>query len=286
MGKEIAVKEFVPAEGVDFGIGEGINNSGYHLHAHNYCELCFVVSGSGTHIFNGALYSLEQGDVFSIKGEQYHGYKDCRELRLYNIAIEHKCTDKLNGEVKDSEGFKVLFEGGKSSDDFLYKKFEGEKYGVIFGLLESIQYELNFKEEGYLTLCESYLTQLVCFLSREFGERKQRNPRSAILADTVKYIKQNPAKQMTSQELADIAHLSVRHFIRIFKEAYNDTPANYILKLRLEMARNILKDGQYNVCEVSGMCGFKYSNYFSKMFKKAYGVTPKAYKNSDDGILQ
>ena len=104
---------------------------------------------------------------------------------------------------------------------------------------------------------------------------------SARLTDTMKYIKENLSEQMTNHQLADVAHMSLRHFIRIFKHIYNDTPTNFILKLRLEKARDLLEDGTYNVYEISNICGFSHSNYFSKIFRKAYGVTPRDYRKTN-----
>lgn len=61
------------------------------------------------------------------------------------------------------------------------------------------------------------------------------------------------------------------------KAITGDTPNIYIKTIQMKQAALLLKNTNYSVLDVSVMVGFNDSIYFSKTFKKYYGVTPKAY---------
>jgi len=55
------------------------------------------------------------------------------------------------------------------------------------------------------------------------------------------------------------------------------TPIKYITMLRMEKAKELLITGHYKVSEIAGMCGFENVYYFSNVFKKHEGISPKNY---------
>jgi len=278
MENERELRKFTPIDNLSFFVDYGDANSSGFNHSHNYCELVFIISGSGTHVLNNAEHNVEAGDVFTIKPGQFHKFLDCRNIKLYNISLDPNRLNELDGEIKELEGFRSLFMDEEPLGNFPYRRLPGKKYDYIYGLLSSIIDEVSRSEEGYITLCELYLVQIIVFLSREYGKTEYTSSQNIRLAEAVAYIEKNLAQQITNYELSEISHLSLRHFTRIFKMVYNDTPANYITKLRLKTAKSLLEDDSYNISEIAGMCGFSDNNHFSKMFKRAYGVTPKRYR--------
>jgi AraC-like DNA-binding protein len=69
------------------------------------------------------------------------------------------------------------------------------------------------------------------------------------------------------------------YFRKTFKSIYKISPHQYILNLKLMNAEKMLKSELYSISEVSAKCGFSDYKYFSRIFKKNYGVTPSAYTN-------
>lgn len=64
---------------------------------------------------------------------------------------------------------------------------------------------------------------------------------------------------------------------RMFKEVLHQSPSDYISQFRMKKALDFMKDGNLNISQISFECGFNDPKYFSKAFKKFYGVTPKKY---------
>ena len=79
--------------------------------------------------------------------------------------------------------------------------------------------------------------------------------------------------------LCEISHLSEDYFRKTFKRIYKLSPHQYILNLKLLNAEKMLKSELYSIAEVSEKCGFSDYKYFSRIFKKNYGVSPSAYVN-------
>jgi transcriptional regulator GlxA family with amidase domain len=68
--------------------------------------------------------------------------------------------------------------------------------------------------------------------------------------------------------------LSPFHFIRTFRQAYQLTPYQYLLEVRLQNAQQMLQSKSLAITEVSHSCGFSDVCAFSKAFKKRFGIAP------------
>lgn len=88
------------------------------------------------------------------------------------------------------------------------------------------------------------------------------------------YISQNLSYDIKISDICRYADTSRTMLYEAFKSDLNIGVAEYIKKMRLEKAYSLLKSGEYNVSKVSQTCGFSDYNYFSRIFKKEYGVSP------------
>lgn len=73
-------------------------------------------------------------------------------------------------------------------------------------------------------------------------------------------------------------NLSLRHLERLFKAAQKPTPPQCLHQLRLERARELVLNSNDTAQEIAGKVGFKHENYFSREFKRVYGLPPIAYR--------
>ncbi|MEM1298487.1 MAG: AraC family transcriptional regulator [Pseudomonadota bacterium] len=92
-----------------------------------------------------------------------------------------------------------------------------------------------------------------------------------------------PAPDLKS--LADKGGVHVNQVIRDFRQVYGLTPGEFLRMKRLEHAKQILGEGS-SLTEAAMDAGFSDQSHFSRMFRKAYGMTPSAYRNLGSGNLQ
>lgn len=93
-----------------------------------------------------------------------------------------------------------------------------------------------------------------------------------------KYIHDHYTEPVSLEEVAQLIDLSPNYFSNLFKEATGKTFVDYITHLRLNKAEGLLQENRYNLKEISYMVGYKDPNYFSRVFKKLYELSPKSYQ--------
>ena len=99
----------------------------------------------------------------------------------------------------------------------------------------------------------------------------------------VRHIEQTIDKEMSLDELAELACFSPFHFQRIFKEVLGETPKQFIKRLRLEEAARILAfQPELNILEVAFKVGFQSLEAFSRAFKDYYYLSPDKYRKSSE----
>lgn len=92
------------------------------------------------------------------------------------------------------------------------------------------------------------------------------------------YIHHNLDTSLDLDTLAQVACLSKFHFIRLFKEAFGQTPRQYLIGHRLEHARILLLNSSKTFHEICQEVGLKDSSSFGRLFKRSYGATPQIYR--------
>jgi AraC family transcriptional regulator len=85
---------------------------------------------------------------------------------------------------------------------------------------------------------------------------------------------------LSLQALANESGYSRVHFVRMFKAATGSSPHNYLLNLKLERARELLKNPSMPLIDIALDCGFSSHSHMSRLFHKFVGVTPSAYRRS------
>jgi len=90
-----------------------------------------------------------------------------------------------------------------------------------------------------------------------------------------KHYKEN----FTTEQVASLAGLSPRHFIRKFKKATGENPLKYLQQLRLETAKNILETTSDNIDDITQTIGYKDTRTFRRLFKKYTSLSPREYRD-------
>jgi AraC family transcriptional regulator len=96
----------------------------------------------------------------------------------------------------------------------------------------------------------------------------------------LEYINANLSDNLELSVLAEVAGLNLYHFARAFKQSTGETPHQYVLRRRIEEAKEFLRHPQASVIEASARTGFVDQSHFSKVFRRIVGIAPSEYRNS------
>ena len=95
-----------------------------------------------------------------------------------------------------------------------------------------------------------------------------------------KWMEQNYSAQVNLRQVADIAMLNQEHFLRMFKQAYQQTPHQYLTQLRVDAAKLLLARSSEPVSTISQQVGFESLSSFSGLFKQKVGSTPGEFRKT------
>jgi AraC family transcriptional regulator len=100
----------------------------------------------------------------------------------------------------------------------------------------------------------------------------------ARLRRVVEYVEERMADDLALADLASVAELSETHFCRAFKQATGMPPHQYLLKRRIERAREILANRELSLADVALELGFSSQSHFTSHFRRIVGVTPGQFR--------
>ncbi len=118
-------------------------------------------------------------------------------------------------------------------------------------------------------------TQNMIAVDNNFQKESTANP----LAFIVQYIKENINEKIQISELSDKACMSKASFFRAFKKELGVSPLEYILKEKLNRAKELLANPNIKVTAISYELGFNDLNYFVRLFRQKEGITPRQYQS-------
>ncbi len=123
---------------------------------------------------------------------------------------------------------------------------------------------------------------VLCLLRLQYqntlAEDAAHNPNSHPFAAVLRFIQENLTDNIRIEELCRIAHMSKSRFYRLFTDHTGMTPLQMIQEQRIRHAKHLLRSPDVNIKEVAYAAGFNDPNYFSRMFKKQEGMTPRQYR--------
>ena len=132
-------------------------------------------------------------------------------------------------------------------------------------------YEANDLKSIAASLREDF-----CVLCDGLKSRKYRSEHS-VVDRIVQYLDENLHEDIGHDALAAKYRMHPGYLSRLFKQEMGETLSEYLLRIRIEKAARLLKEGHHKIGEISVMVGYSASSYFSIMFKKYTGYSPREY---------
>ena len=103
---------------------------------------------------------------------------------------------------------------------------------------------------------------------------------SDVVYKAMEYVKTYYMKRITLDDVAQHVYLSRSYLSSIFKKETGRSLVAYINQVRIAKSKLFLLDGGIPIADIAGMCGFDDQSYFTKVFKRETGVSPKRYRDT------
>ena len=139
----------------------------------------------------------------------------------------------------------------------------------------------NHKDElyAYRVLCTLSSLWLKIQENLSLPESNRESIASVRMKLFLEYIHNHFAKQISLEDLAKNANVSVSEVLRCFKLCMQTTPYKYITELRLQKAATMLKETDEPITNIIDSVGFSSLSHFGKCFKEKTGYSPKEFRN-------
>lgn len=248
-------------------------------HSHDFLEVAFVLSGVGKYRIEDEVYDIQEGDLI-----------------ILNPGVKHQALFVKEADVPTTEffvGFSDIQIPGFAANYLPIPEgaymihTTGELRQKLFKICSSMEAENAVWREGRYFMLKAYLMQMLLLIIREQCEPVASSGRYAfesmnrkyIVEQLVNYLEDHYNEKVSLDQIAENMYLSPFYISKIFKSETGDTPIRHLINIRLEKARDLLRNGyDGSIQEVAAMVGYDDAYHFSKLFKKHYGITPSQAK--------
>ncbi len=252
---------------------------------HDHFEMVYVKKGEGVFEVSGQPVPIGANDILIIKPNQMHKLTVKSEAGCQFIVLRFKFEGRFNHEYSEVslEDF-LNFVRGKESGSYIALKVNQKN--EIINLLNKIVKEKATVEIGSDFLSYLLILELFVHLSRVLkmeweNSIKGESPKlKELIRIAVEFIYNNFEREISVQDIANYVFLSTGYFTRAFKEETGISPINYLRKVRIDRALELLVETDLKVGEIALNVGFTNQQRFNEVFKKHLKTTPLQYRKS------
>lgn len=268
----------------DIRLSKGRCNKLVEGHLHDFVELVYITSGSGTQYIGGKEYSVSHGDLLFINYGQTHSFETDSSFDFVNILIN---PEFISRELVNSENIEEifalsLFEEFGTDQDFSRQavSFSGDELYQMDETVALMIREYNGRKPGYRSALRGYLQVVFSLLLRRISEMANTCTGSItdIPADVASFIEENCFDKITLADIAGMSFYNPAYFGRLLKKHYGKTFSAYIKEKRMNKAAELLCDKGRTVEDVISAVGYSDRKLFYKHFKEFFGVTPGEFR--------
>jgi AraC family L-rhamnose operon transcriptional activator RhaR/AraC family L-rhamnose operon regulatory protein RhaS len=121
--------------------------------------------------------------------------------------------------------------------------------------------------------------QIIGLLSRWYGRSPSPDGKALLrIGEALSHLERNISNAVNLEELASIAYMSRRSFLRVFQSATGTSPLAWLNGQRINRACSLLRHTDKQITEIAFEVGFNDSNYFTRQFRKTTGLSPREYR--------
>ncbi|MDD3225427.1 MAG: AraC family transcriptional regulator [Clostridium sp.] len=237
-------------------------------------ELFLITGGTGYITFKNKQYTAKEGMLFYFRPGAEH-------------SIETDTKDPLKFLSVHFSYVHVIFEDNKwnlrteSKPLKLHSMQYLADYFLILQNFKKLVQTWVMKLPNYEFIAKALLQKLL-FEIYENTKRENDNYSTTLKVEAIiKYMHENINHTIKLDDISSLTSLSSTYLAKIFKEVTGYSIIQFFNKMKIDKAKEIIALGDKKINEVSQMLGFKDEFYFSRLFKKIEGISPKDFYNKN-----
>ena len=235
----------------------GTSNKSSSIHSRKCSAIVLRTEGSVQYIFPEYSFVTHPGDIYILpKGARYN-YMSLTDAPCRYISIW------FTGDINLSKPYVRSIDGFPDAAE----------------LRDHLADMWNFGDITAHYRCYSIIYNLLAYLKNMEQLTYADKKKNAVIAPAISYLKNHIYdSNLKTETLIDLCGISGTYFHKIFLKIYSTSPQKYIQSKRLSQAKCIIDNGDYTcLSEIAFLVGFNDPLYFSRAFKKKYGVSPSNY---------
>ena len=249
-------------------VGIGVECWQYHVDrtgGYDYPQILVTNEGEGEITVNGESVKLPENSVFYIPPHLPHKYHSLSKAWI----VSWICFSGYGAEP-------LLEKWGLDHYDY-FPAADAERMNRI---LRKAYYTIKSDKIYGNHYASANLYDLLIEY-RKIADNRQSELTSvstAALADVLRFIEENYSGAIKLADMANTAGITEQHLCRLFKKNFQMRPMEYLTKVRIQHAKEMLVYSEKNIADIAKAAGFPDNSYFSAQFKKYEGITPGEYR--------
>lgn len=226
----------------------------------------YCTEGKGVIYVEDKKYILKEDEAFCIPRFRGHYYYASEDEPWSILWVHFKGEDVRYFPLDECK--KVKFTSTYASNRMMFL------FELLFRVLEG-----NYTLGNFI-----YISQVLSLIMAETYDREKRNApieQNKHVTNVVRYMQSHLNENLTLEQMVEAFDLSKSYLNAIFKKYTQHAPMDFYISLKMKEACKLLKVTDLYVYEVAQRLGYKDQYYFSRIFKKVVGVSPKEYKYGD-----
>lgn len=260
------------------------------MHTHSFYEVNVVLAGQGIHCIEGQSIFCACGDVYVIPPRVRHGYDAVDASTgpdVFHLLLHNQFMTRFANDLAATEGFRLLFEIEPELRahlaENLFLRLNESEYLEIEPFINTLSNMKDETSEGARVMRNGLALFLIAKFCRIYASRRpqrttKNDPKTYHIMKSIEWMQENLFERITAEDMLERTNLSRATYFRLFKEMFDTTPGEYLLRYRLRRAKELLLGTRETVTSIALSCGFFDSSHFIRCFCRAEGISPSEYR--------
>jgi AraC family transcriptional regulator len=213
-----------------------------------------------------------QGDIAIFPGNQtFPRTQVDRDVPLIELLLDPASLVRIAGNIIDTERIELIPQLQIRDPLIEHMGF------ALKAELEAAGADSQFYAESMATALSAHLLRRYCSVNKEIKDYRGGLP-SYKLRQAISYINEHLDKKLTLAKISDAVQMSSHYFASLFKQSTGLTPHQYVMKCRIDKAKELLLKQDLTLVEICQQVGFENQSHFTRVFRQHAQTTPKAYR--------